>query len=618
MRKGAIRDDLISRGKLSLLLFALLMGMVAILAVACGEDEEEAAPAPAPAAPAAPAAPSAAAAPAAPAPAAPAAPAAAPAAPAPAAPAAPVAAVAPAPTVVPRLPRPAPAVAFNSLDLGWWVAGAELTPKRGGIFRPAGKDAPDTLDPHLTTVGSGFYQRWVSWDNLIRSALVDAATAKYELVGDLATSWEQPDPNTIVIKLRKGVKFHDGSDLDAEVAKWNIDRIRTHPRSLDAPRLKSIDSVDVVDDFTIRLNIPTPNAAQLLELGSNTWMISKAHFEAVGEDAFGSDPSGTGPMRLSKWVPDLKIELAPFTSFWRDGVDGKPMPYLDGQAERHISDGSVAIAELKTGQIDFYGDLEAIQVPLVKDDSDLVYFEQFWTGYRRPLIGFNSRKGPFSDVRLRKAALWALDREAQAKAAGPTAKVHYYPLTYPYFFDYDESRPRYDYQPEKAKALVCEVDPDCQVDVEILIIARAPDPAVALVIKSMWDAVGLNTTIEAQEVVAWVNTARADDFEVVAWYASPYGLDPDSEFTRVDRESGGNWNNNDTPGLQECYERGRIEFDLAKRKTVYDECYQILFDDAAFGVSFIEASNFVHGKAVKGYGSQRVNRFYIHDVWLDR
>ena len=614
MRKGAIRDDLISRGKLSLLLFVLVMGMVAIVAVACGEDEEEVAPAPAPAAPAAPAAPSAAAAPAAPAPAAPAAPAA-----APAAPAAPVAAVAPAPTAAPAAaPRPAPAVAFNSLDLGWWVDGAELTPKRGGTFQPSGRNAPDNLDPHLSTVLGGFYHATVEYDNLIRSALIDPKAGTFELVGDLATSWSQPDPNTIVIKLRKGVKFNDGTDFDAEIAKWNLDRIRTHPRAVDGSRLSSITSVDVVDDFTIRLIMPTPSAAQLLELGSNTFMVSKAHFEAVGEEAFGSSPSGSGPMKLKRWVPDQKVEMVPNPTTWRQGADGKPLPYIDALVERTITDGSVVVAELKTNQVDFHTDLEGIQTPLVADDKDLVYFDHHWTGIRRPLIGFNRRTGPFTDVRLRKAALWALDREAQAKAAGPAAKAHYYPLTYPYYFDYDETRPRYDYQPETAKALVCEVDPDCQVDVKLLLIAAEPEPTAALVVKAMWDAVGLKTTLEPVEVTAWVNTARADDFEAIAWYAFPYGLDPDSDFTRVDRTSGGNWNNNDTPGLQECYERARTEFDQAKRKVVYDECYQILFDDAAFSVSYIETSNFVLRTDVKGYGVSRLKRMNIDDVWLDR
>ena len=162
------------------------------------------------------------------------------------------------------------------------------------------------------------------------------------------------------------------------------------------------------------------------------------------------------------------------------------------------------------------------------------------------------------------------------------------------------------------------MDPDCQVEVKLNHIAREPDNGMALVVKAMWDAVGIKTEISAQEVQAWVDINRGDDFEVTFWSGAPYGPDPDSEFVRVDRESGGNWNNNDTPGLQECYERGRAEFDQAKRTVIYNECYQILYEDAALGVSFIETLNYVHRPEVKGFGVIRLRFPYLHEVWLDR
>ena len=567
-----------------LLALFMAMGLAALVGAACGDDEDEEA-APAPTAPPVAAAPT----------------------------AAPTAAPAPTP-----IPTPVP---VNSLGLDYWLANADETPKRGGVYRTANQGAMDTLDTHINKASIWAYARWMYGEQLLRMQLIDIDTAAFDLRPALATEWEwdpSTDANNITLKLRKGVKFHDGTAFGADDAQWNLERIRDEPRAKAAPQLAPVDRIDIVDEYTIRLHMETPSPTQLGNLGSYFHIFSKDQFEALGEEEFGKKTAGSGPMRVTSWVPDLVAKLEPFADYWQDGVDGKKLPYLDGQEDRNITEGAVVLAELSTNQLDSYHIMPPLQVSEVQRISDLVLFEHSWSGQRRGQIGFNLRKGPFTDIRLRQAAFYALDHEAQAKAFGAGALPWSLPYTYPYFFYYSPDLPTYEYDPDKAKALVRQVDPDGEVEVKLHHIAGPPYDDIGLVIKAMWDAVGIKTTLDPTEVVAWIDKQRADDFEVTFWNSTPRGTDPDSEFFRVARGGGSNWNNDDTPGLEECYLRGQQELDQEKRKVIYTECHQIIYDNASQVSGLLQLTNFALRNEVKGYGVQLITGPYIHQVWLDR
>src|SRR2546428_13484121 len=90
----------------------------------------------------------------------------------------------------------------------------------------------------------------------------------------LAESWTQPDNKTLVFKLRRGVKFHDGTDFNAEVAKFNFNRMKTEPKSVRKGETASIDTVDVVDAYTIKINLKRPDAALLATLTDRAGMMA--------------------------------------------------------------------------------------------------------------------------------------------------------------------------------------------------------------------------------------------------------------------------------------------------------------------------------------------------------
>ena len=119
-----------------------------------------------------------------------------------------------------------------------------------------------TMDPHLS--GSKIDRQ--VYHNLYEPLLV--LDLKLGLRPGLAESWQQVDPKTLAFKLQRGVKFHDGTDFNAEVAKFNFNRMKTDPKSVRKGELANVDSVDVVDAYTIKLNLKKPDAALLATASS--------------------------------------------------------------------------------------------------------------------------------------------------------------------------------------------------------------------------------------------------------------------------------------------------------------------------------------------------------------
>ena len=127
----------------------------------------------------------------------------------------------------------------------------------------------------------------------------------------------------ITLTLRRGVKFHDGTDFNAEAAKWNLDQ------AISTKQFGSvlIDSVDVVDPYTIRINLKQRDNTLLGMLGFSYigMMISPTAFKTKGEDWVIANPVGTGPFRFASWQKDVKIAFRKFEGYWQKGK-----PYLDG------------------------------------------------------------------------------------------------------------------------------------------------------------------------------------------------------------------------------------------------------------------------------------------------
>ncbi len=503
----------------------------------------------------------------------------------------------------------------GALDPSGFFAHAAEPIQRGGIWRFASSWTPPTLDAHRismywTSVG-GMY------DCLI-STKVNPKTNALELIPGLATEWQvEKDGKRILFHLRKGVQFHDGSKLDANVAKWNLDRVRSHPKSYLKSDIQEIDSVEALNDDTLAVNLKYSSASLLYNLSDGRlWsaMVSKAFQEKYGDDELARKGCGTGPFRYNNWIVDQKIILDRFPDYWQNGADDKPLPYLDGLEEHYRPQIDQAVIDLRAGGLDTVENPAARDVKAIKDDPNLVYIELPPYEWQKICIGFNARRGPFTSHALRQAACYAIDREKIVKIMGfGVARVHQYPWIskgQPGWAP--EDWPDYSYNPEKAKELLKEAYPK-GVTVELFNISREPDNTFAQLIKAMWDKAGIKTELKSLERLGWIEAMRKDTFQAGFWSAAAYM----GAFLRPKllSDAKGNWGQYKNPKVDKMLEKHVRTMNIDKRHEIMKEVLKTVYESAELTSAYaITQAVGTHNK-VKGVRTHwRYN--VAGEVWL--
>jgi peptide/nickel transport system substrate-binding protein len=277
-----------------------------------------------------------------------------------------------------------------------------------------------------------------------------------EVKPGLAESWTvSPDATTWTFKMRPGVKFHDGSQWNADAAIWNFDRMNNKAsplfdqalNSLGGLLLGGIDTVTKVDDMTLTIKTKGPYSYLDSDLALLTMVSPTAFEKAGGHDKFSEAPSGTGPFKFESMERGQRLTLARNDDYWA----GKPK--LDKLVLRPIPDATARVAALRSGEVNWIEVPPPDEVPTLRDAG----FQMLTNSYSHvwPWV-FDTTKKPFDDVRVRQAANYAINRDAIAndilqKTGRPA--LQYAPKGDP---GYDPALDTYTYDKAKAKALLTE------------------------------------------------------------------------------------------------------------------------------------------------------------------
>lgn len=495
-----------------------------------------------------------------------------------------------------------PAFAANSVSRGGTIVLAELL-------------AIDSLDPHLANARTRIMS--LMFDSLFSYRLKPGTTDEFELGYELATGFEETSETTARMTLRQGVKFHDGSDLTAEVVKWNLERARDHEKSAVQTSVSELVNVTVVDDHTLDLEFKSPQPLFRLTMtaanATNVYIVSKQAVESMGDEAFAHKPVGSGPYAVENWLVDDRVELVAFSGHWESGLDGKPLPYADRFTIRQMPDQSVSALELRAGNVHIMDPLEQDLDSL--EAAGIQIYAQPGRDTGQPSFYISSKEDastPFAhDVRLRQALQHAVDREAMAAALTfGRGKPHYYWGWYPGVPGYDESLPRYEYNPEKARQLLADAGYADGVSLTVKVINRPKDLQPLEIMQAMLGEVGITLNIETMDRTPWVEAGRTGNFEALS-HGNTALVDP--LFRRETMTgSDANWAGYSNPKVDALWAEASRTGDTAARAEIYKNIQRILYEDAYHFIAFRAPKMLAMAPGIGGIDSD----YNLRYAWL--
>jgi peptide/nickel transport system substrate-binding protein len=453
---------------------------------------------------------------------------------------------------------------------------------------------PDILDPSLGRTYVG---------RIVFSAVCDKLfdiDEKLNIVPQLALSQEtSADGKEMTIKLRPGVKFHDGEALDAEAAKFSIERHMTFPGSFRKSELASVDHVEVVDPLTIKLVLKTPFAPLLSQLTDRSGMMVSPKAAKEAGDKFGLHPVCAGPYKFVERVQQDRMVFEKFADYWnKDNV------FIDRVVFLPIVDATVRLANLKSGGLDLIERVLATDIKDVRADNRLVLSTAPELGYLGLTINVanDKSKGALSQSeKVRQALDLSIDREAlnQVVFNGEfTPGNQWVSPSHPYYQKAFPIRPR---DIEKAKALLKEAGVSTPVSVDLMVTKGAENEAVSQVIQSMAAEAGFDLKIRVIEFATSFKQAQAGEFQIfqINWSGR---IDPDGNsyvflHTKAPQNDGGY----SSPEADKLMEEGRLVADPAQRMAIYRKLTRIVLNDEPIIYLYHRKLLFAHTKKLEGY-----------------
>lgn len=472
------------------------------------------------------------------------------------------------------------------------VATAAPVPPRDVVVAFAG---PVTfVDPHL-----GADTMAVNTANCLFDPLVNRDARDMSIAPGLAESWEIPDSLTYIFHLRKGVRFHNGEEFTSSDVKFTFDRMVNFPQM--AKHIKNVASVEAPDNYTVIIRLKTPYAPWMVRMPT-FYIVPEDYLKATGDEAFNSEPIGTGPYKFVEWVHDDHLTMEANEDYWGGAPEVKRAIF------KVIPEASTRVAALLAGEVDAIEVVPPEDVDMLQADPSVRVLPA--DDFRFYFFAMNQQP-PFDDVRVRQAVSYAIDWDTILLLFNGYA--HRTPLpALPGDFGYadyadDLMQYAYNYDPDKARQLLAEAGyPDGFETVIEGPNSTYPNSVEVLqAVAAQLAEVGIKAEVKVYEYLVYFNdTYQAHKLQGIGIYnmGNPI-FDPDHLMGihfDPDRSTQMYYQN---PELTEFIHKGTTTVDRTERIAIYREAMQLLLEQAPF---------------IWGYGVQQIYAVRSDIQWTPR
>ncbi|MCP3027905.1 ABC transporter substrate-binding protein [Halobacillus sp. A5] len=428
----------------------------------------------------------------------------------------------------------------------------------------ANDQEPAGLDPHKTPAHSSvriyskIYEGLVSLDE------------NMEIEGQLAESWDQPNDDTYVFNLVEGVQFHNGREMTAEDVKYSFERILDEETASHiASYFNMVDSIEVVDDYTVQFNLSEPSASFLNNLTNASAAIVPEELVEENDGDLQQVAEGTGPFTFVEWVPDSKVTLEKNEDYYIEG-----QPKLDTVSYYTMKEEASRLSAIRTGEVDMTT-VGAKSSSLLEDQENVEVID--YQSLEYSYVGFNVDKEPFNDEKVRQALSLATDRDkvteivwdGDAEQSGPVA-----PSMGEWPIDVTEAE-LYNRDIEKAKELLAEAGYENGFETEITTASTYPDMVdTAQLLQQQWAEIGVEASINQIEWGEYIDVWSDTSADVLIG-RNGSGTDPDRSLNYFFHTEGSAnvWNFSDGD-YDQLVEEAEMESDQEARKEMYVEAQE--------------------------------------------
>ena len=421
---------------------------------------------------------------------------------------------------------------------------------------------PTSLDPYAHSLINGFLPSSLIYDTLI------VPDGHGGFAGALATDWRFESPTQIVFELRQGVVFHNGNPFSAYDVKETLIVARTSTFSNTLFANVDIDNINVLDRYTIEVNLTYPFAPLLDVLASYRAGIIDSVSYLEDPAAFGRNPVGTGPMMLSNWVSGDRIELVENPNYW-----GEPLGFA-ACTFRVILEATSRTIELETGGIHIAGDVAFSDWNRIENDPNL----QLVRGQVNSMttLVFNNSHELFGNYLIRRALSYGINREALVRTVWEgTADVatSFYAA---HMLGHQEQGP-FVHDPDRARELLAEAGFPDGFAFTFTTFETALNRAFSEVLQNMWANIGITMSIDIVDVATFTQMNNAGELTVALMTPNIAISDPAIALilypiTRTISLRHGNQH------IQDLLDKGAMTYDTEARIAIYQELQQFLFE----------------------------------------